>query len=93
MSQQSKHTHRFLKYFHLQNLGHQHRSGIPVEQTLPTAHTEEMAQQYLKGKVAIVTGAGKPNGIGAASAIALAEQGADVRFTSISCVTVQADKL
>ncbi|KAK5399394.1 hypothetical protein LTR20_008572 [Exophiala xenobiotica] len=78
MSQQSKHTHRFLKYFHLQNLDHQNRSGIPVEQTLPTPHTEEMAQQYLKGKIAIVTGAGKPNGIGAASAIALAEQGADV---------------
>ena len=39
-----------------------------------------MAQQYLKGKVAIVTGAGKLNGIGAQSAIALAEQGANVRF-------------
>ncbi|EXJ81068.1 hypothetical protein A1O3_07356 [Capronia epimyces CBS 606.96] len=37
-----------------------------------------MAQQYLKGKTAIVTGAGKINGIGAASAIALAEQGANV---------------
>lgn len=52
-----------------------------------------MAQQYLKGKVAIVTGAGKLNGIGAASAIALAEQGADVRFTSMPRLTVQADKL
>ncbi|KIW55649.1 hypothetical protein PV05_04380 [Exophiala xenobiotica] len=78
MSQQSKHTHRFLKYFHLQNLGHPTGSAIQVEQTLTPAHTEEMAQQYLKGKVAIVTGAGKLNGIGAASAIALAEQGADV---------------
>ncbi len=38
-----------------------------------------MAQQYLKGKTAIVTGAGKPSGIGAASAIALAGQGANVR--------------
>ncbi|KAI1618737.1 hypothetical protein EDD37DRAFT_280443 [Exophiala viscosa] len=37
-----------------------------------------MAQQYLKGKVAIVTGAGKLNGIGAQSAIALAEQGANL---------------
>lgn len=37
-----------------------------------------MAQQQLKGKTAIVTGAGKPNGIGAASSIALAEQGANV---------------
>ncbi|KIW19597.1 hypothetical protein PV08_00170 [Exophiala spinifera] len=37
-----------------------------------------MASQSLKGKVAIVTGAGKPNGIGAATAIAFAEQGANV---------------
>ncbi|KIW66398.1 hypothetical protein PV04_05734 [Phialophora macrospora] len=37
-----------------------------------------MSQQYLKGKTAIVTGAGKPNGIGAASAMALAGQGANV---------------
>ncbi|EXJ90608.1 hypothetical protein A1O1_03711 [Capronia coronata CBS 617.96] len=37
-----------------------------------------MSQQYLKGKTAIVTGAGKLNGIGAATAIALAEQGANV---------------
>ena len=34
--------------------------------------------QYLAGKLAIVTGAGKPNGIGAAAAYALAEHGADV---------------
>ncbi|OCT50972.1 short-chain dehydrogenase/reductase SDR [Cladophialophora carrionii] len=37
-----------------------------------------MSQQYLRGKTAIVTGAGKPNGIGAASAVALAGQGANV---------------
>ncbi|KIX02637.1 uncharacterized protein Z518_08579 [Rhinocladiella mackenziei CBS 650.93] len=37
-----------------------------------------MGPQFLKGKTAIVTGAGKPNGIGAASAMALAEQGANV---------------
>ncbi|KIX93586.1 uncharacterized protein Z520_10764 [Fonsecaea multimorphosa CBS 102226] len=37
-----------------------------------------MADQYLKGKTAIVTGAGKMSGIGAASAIALAEHGANV---------------
>jgi NAD(P)-dependent dehydrogenase (short-subunit alcohol dehydrogenase family) len=43
-----------------------------------------MAQQYLKGKTAIVTGAGKPNGIGAASAIALAGQGANVRRETLS---------
>ena len=41
-----------------------------------------MSQQYLKGKTAIVTGAGKPNGIGAASAFALAEQGANVRVVA-----------
>ncbi|KAI1298856.1 hypothetical protein F5Y03DRAFT_367237 [Xylaria venustula] len=34
--------------------------------------------QYLKGKTAIVTGSSKPNGIGAAVAIALAEHGANV---------------
>ena len=34
--------------------------------------------QYLQGKLAIVTGASKPNGIGAATAIALAEHGANV---------------
>jgi NAD(P)-dependent dehydrogenase (short-subunit alcohol dehydrogenase family) len=34
--------------------------------------------QYLAGKLAIVTGAGKPNGIGAATAYALAEHGANV---------------
>jgi NAD(P)-dependent dehydrogenase (short-subunit alcohol dehydrogenase family) len=34
--------------------------------------------QYLAGKLAIVTGAGKPNGIGAAAAYALAEHGANV---------------
>jgi 3-oxoacyl-[acyl-carrier protein] reductase len=35
-------------------------------------------EQYLQGKVAIVTGSSKPNGIGAAIAIALAEHGANV---------------
>jgi 3-oxoacyl-[acyl-carrier protein] reductase len=35
--------------------------------------------QYLEGKLAIVTGASKPNGIGAATAYALAEHGANVR--------------
>jgi len=34
--------------------------------------------QYLRGKLAIVTGASKPSGIGAATAIALAERGANV---------------
>ena len=34
--------------------------------------------QYLAGKVAIVTGASKISGIGAATAIELAEHGADV---------------
>jgi 3-oxoacyl-[acyl-carrier protein] reductase len=34
--------------------------------------------QYLAGQVAIVTGASKLTGIGAASAIALAEHGANV---------------
>ncbi|KAI0430384.1 hypothetical protein F5Y09DRAFT_307669 [Xylaria sp. FL1042] len=34
--------------------------------------------QYLKGKTAIVTGSSKPNGIGAAVAISLAEHGANV---------------
>ena len=34
--------------------------------------------QSLAGKLAIVTGGGKPNGIGAATAYALAEHGANV---------------
>lgn len=38
------------------------------------------ASKPLEGKLAIVTGAGKPNGVGFASATALAEQGADVSF-------------
>lgn len=40
----------------------------------------------LKGKTAIVTGAGKLTGIGAATAIALAEQGANVSFSDIGHV-------
>jgi NAD(P)-dependent dehydrogenase (short-subunit alcohol dehydrogenase family) len=36
----------------------------------------------LKGKLAIVTGAGKPNGVGFAVAKILAEQGADVSIQS-----------
>jgi NAD(P)-dependent dehydrogenase (short-subunit alcohol dehydrogenase family) len=35
-------------------------------------------EQYLAGKVAIVTGASKVVGIGAATAVALAEHGANV---------------
>ncbi|OXV08265.1 hypothetical protein Egran_03971 [Elaphomyces granulatus] len=34
--------------------------------------------QYLAGKLAVITGAGKPNGIGAAAAYALAEHGANI---------------
>ena len=34
--------------------------------------------QYLAGKLAVITGAGKLNGIGAAAAYALAEHGANV---------------
>jgi hypothetical protein len=37
--------------------------------------------QYLAGKLAIVTGSGKPNGIGAATAYALAEHGANVSLS------------
>jgi len=37
-----------------------------------------MASKYLQGKTAIVTGAGKLTGIGAACAIAFAEQGANI---------------
>jgi len=40
-----------------------------------------MATQTLKGKTAIVTGAGKPSGIGAAIALILAEHGANVSQT------------
>jgi NAD(P)-dependent dehydrogenase (short-subunit alcohol dehydrogenase family) len=38
-----------------------------------------MSGKPLAGKVAIVTGSGKLSGIGASTAIALAEQGANVR--------------
>jgi 3-oxoacyl-ACP reductase-like protein len=37
-----------------------------------------MKEQYLQGKVAIVTGASRTNGIGAATAYSLAEHGANV---------------
>lgn len=47
-----------------------------------------MAEKVLAGKVAIVTGAGKLTGIGAATAIALAEQGANVS-SSRSFVSVK----
>jgi NAD(P)-dependent dehydrogenase (short-subunit alcohol dehydrogenase family) len=38
--------------------------------------------QYLAGKIAIVTGASKPNGIGAATAYTLASHGANVSTNS-----------
>ena len=38
----------------------------------------ETVMKPLKGKVAIVTGAGRPKGIGRASALRLAEHGASV---------------
>ena len=43
--------------------------------------------QPLRGKLAIVTGSSKPSGIGAATALALAEQGANVRvhFFDFGC--------
>ena len=43
--------------------------------------------QPLRGKLAIVTGSSKPSGIGAATAVALAEQGANVRvhFFDFGC--------
>jgi NAD(P)-dependent dehydrogenase (short-subunit alcohol dehydrogenase family) len=45
-----------------------------------SVHYSAMAKdQYLAGKLAIVTGAAKPNGMGAAIAYALAEHGANVR--------------
>ena len=44
-----------------------------------------MASNSLKGKLAIVTGASKLNGVGFATAKALAEQGADVRLPPPLC--------
>jgi NAD(P)-dependent dehydrogenase (short-subunit alcohol dehydrogenase family) len=42
-----------------------------------------------KGKLVVITGAAKENGIGFATAYALAEQGADVRvFTLWTCHTL-----
>ncbi len=41
-----------------------------------------MIDPLLNGKIALVTGANNPSGIGAATAIALAEQGVDVFITS-----------
>jgi 3-oxoacyl-ACP reductase-like protein len=54
---------------------------------LGTTKKQNMSPQLLKGKTAIVTGSSKLNGIGAASAIALAEQGANVRLLSTSFKT------
>jgi hypothetical protein len=39
--------------------------------------------QNLRSKLAVVTGASKLSGMGAATAIALAERGADVRLSSL----------
>jgi 3-oxoacyl-ACP reductase-like protein len=64
----SQKSSKFRRFFHIRGSNHSQ------------FESDEMAQQYLKGKTAIVTGAGKMNGIGAASAIALAEQGANVRL-------------
>jgi NAD(P)-dependent dehydrogenase (short-subunit alcohol dehydrogenase family) len=41
-------------------------------------------EQYLAGKVAIVTGAAKHNGIGFVTALALAEHGANVCTASVA---------
>lgn len=40
--------------------------------------------QHLAGKTAIVTGASKSNGIGAATALALAKHGANVSYAPTS---------
>jgi len=53
---------------------------MATQPTKPTGPKE----QYLAGKTAIVTGAGKLNGIGFAIAYALAEHGSNVRFSFIS---------
>lgn len=42
-----------------------------------------MVENYLEGKVALITGAGNPKGIGQAIAIRLAEAGADIVVTDI----------
>lgn len=99
MSQQSKQqqqqaqSHRLLRYLHI---GNSHRTNRPVptdtpEAISPAVQPDTMASQSLKGKVAIVTGAGKPNGIGAASAIAFAEQGANVGSLLRVCMSRPAD--
>jgi len=59
-------------------------SAFQQQQQQSTSHRHHslaMAEKSLAGKVAIVTGSGKIAGIGAAAAIALAEQGANVGFS------------
>jgi len=46
--------------------------------------------QYLAGKLAIVTGAGKATGIGAATAYTLASHGANVRNTFLDHICASA---
>lgn len=48
---------------------------------------------FLTGKVAIITGASKPNGIGRAISIALARQGADIVIGDLSPLMAQASTL
>ncbi len=42
-----------------------------------------MSEKYLEGKVALISGAGSPNGMGHAIAVRLAEKGADIVVTDI----------
>lgn len=56
------------------------QAQIPQATKPQPTQPQVMAQQSLKGKVAIVTGAAKINGIGAAAAIEFAKQGANVGF-------------
>ena len=59
--------------------GGQALAAVPPESYHTTRTNQKMVKdQYLAGKVAIVTGASKISGIGAATAIALAEHGANV---------------
>lgn len=64
-------SHSFISY-------HTSNNHLPRIILLFFAFLPSSDMATLKGKTAIVTGSGKLNGIGAATAIALAEQGANV---------------
>ena len=60
-----------------------------IETSLKNTHTMPIDTLSLEGKVAIVTGSGRENGIGAAIALALARNGAAVTINYVSAASAE----